>query len=78
MPYKGPYPCRELREKLPSQKRLLVGAAVGTREEDKERVRVLREQAELDVVILDSSQGAAQMHQGQEGEQCTAGTGDLN
>ena len=62
MPYKGPYPCRELREKLPSQKRLLVGAAVGTREEDKERVRVLREQAELDVVILDSSQGVVQMH----------------
>ena len=41
-----------------SQGRLLVGAAVGTRPEDKQRVRVLRE-AGVDVVILDSSQGAS-------------------
>ena len=38
------------------QGRLLVGAAVGTRPEDKKRVRALRE-AGMDVVILDSSQG---------------------
>lgn len=37
--------------------RLLVGAAVGTREEDKQRVTALRE-AGVDAVILDSSQGA--------------------
>lgn len=37
--------------------RLLVGAAIGTRESDKERVKVLREQGHVDVVILDSSQG---------------------
>jgi IMP dehydrogenase len=37
--------------------RLLVGAAVGTREEDKARVRALREVGHVDVVILDSSQG---------------------
>lgn len=36
--------------------RLLVGAAVGTREEDKARVSALRE-AGVDAVILDSSQG---------------------
>lgn len=37
--------------------RLLVGAAVGTRDSDKERVRALRETGHVDVVILDSSQG---------------------
>ena len=37
----------------------MVGAAVGTRDEDKVRVKALRETAGLDVVILDSSQGAA-------------------
>ena len=35
---------------------LLVGAAVSTREEDKERIRVLKE-AGVDVIVLDSSQG---------------------
>jgi len=37
--------------------RLLVGAAVGTRDSDKERVRALRDVGHVDVVILDSSQG---------------------
>jgi IMP dehydrogenase / GMP reductase domain len=37
--------------------KLLVGAAVGTRPEDRERVRRLSEEAHVDVVILDSSQG---------------------
>ena len=36
--------------------RLLVGAAVGTRDSDKERVRMLREAGNVDIVILDSSQ----------------------
>ena len=49
------------------QNRLLVGAAVGTREEDMERVRALRERAHLDVVILDSSQGAARADPGVHG-----------
>ena len=35
----------------------MVGAAVCTRDEDKLRVRAMRERAGLDVVILDSSQG---------------------
>ncbi|KAL4439899.1 hypothetical protein ABPG75_002900 [Micractinium tetrahymenae] len=37
--------------------RLLVGAAVGTREADKERVAALRDIGNVDVVVLDSSQG---------------------
>lgn len=42
---------------LDSSGRLLVGAAVGTREEDKQRLDALME-AEADVIIIDSSQGA--------------------
>lgn len=42
---------------LDSKGRYLVGAAVGTRQEDRTRVDQLRSQAEVDVVILDSSQG---------------------
>ncbi len=38
--------------------RLLVGAAVGTRDDDRARVDALRAADALDVVILDSSQGA--------------------
>lgn len=37
--------------------RLLVGAAVGTRPQDRERVKALREVGHVDVVVLDSSQG---------------------
>ena len=36
---------------------LLVGAAIGTRESDRERVRALRDVGHVDVVVLDSSQG---------------------
>lgn len=42
---------------LDAKGRYLVGAAVGTRQEDRTRVDQLRSQAEVDVVILDSSQG---------------------
>ena len=39
--------------------RLLVGVAVGTREDDKERVDALMKQTAVDTVVLDSSQGQA-------------------
>ena len=42
---------------LDSNERLRVGVAVGTRDDDKERVDRLVKEADLDVVILDSSQG---------------------
>jgi IMP dehydrogenase len=37
--------------------RLLVGAAIGTRPSDRDRVRALRDIANVDIVVLDSSQG---------------------
>ncbi len=45
---------------LPWRRQLRVGAAVGTRDEDKERVRRLHAEAGVDAIILDSSQGARQ------------------
>ena len=45
-----------LASKTPDSKQLICAAAVGTREEDKTRVRKLVE-AGLDIVVLDSSQG---------------------
>lgn len=40
-----------------AQGRLRVGAAVGTRDSDRDRVRLLYEQGGVDAIILDSSQG---------------------
>lgn len=34
-----------------------MGAAVGTREDDKQRVQRLHSEGDVDVIILDSSQG---------------------
>jgi len=45
-----------LASKLPHSKQLIAAAAIGTREEDKSRLKKLVE-AGLDIVILDSSQG---------------------
>lgn len=54
-PTATPPPCAGPHSVAPDG-RLLVGAAVGTRDSDKERVRMLREAGNVDIVILDSSQ----------------------
>src|SRR5947207_12403401 len=45
-----------LTSKTPDSKQLICAAAIGTREEDKLRVKKLVE-AGLDIIVLDSSQG---------------------
>jgi IMP dehydrogenase / GMP reductase domain len=40
-----------------NDRKLRVGAAVGTREEDKQRAQRLHSEGDVDVIILDSSQG---------------------
>ena len=45
-----------LASKLPHSKQLICAAAIGTRPEDKERLRILAD-AGLDIIVLDSSQG---------------------
>ncbi|CAI7624389.1 unnamed protein product [Penicillium pancosmium] len=47
-----------LASKLPDSKQLICAAAIGTREEDKARLKLLVE-AGLDIVILDSSNGSS-------------------
>ncbi|OQE19983.1 hypothetical protein PENSTE_c014G02682 [Penicillium steckii] len=47
-----------LASKLPDSKQLICAAAIGTREEDKTRLKLLVE-AGLDIVILDSSNGSS-------------------
>lgn len=57
--------------------RLLVGAAIGTRESDKERVRALREAGNVDIVILDSSQVGGAGWAGQASECAVMGLAGL-